>query len=126
MTDIVCKRKRGRPFRFSEEERTRLDGLSEAAIEAGALADPDNPPVSEERLQRMVLAREVRLTRERSGLSQVQFAVHYRIKLGRLRDFEQARTTPDFPMMAYIKLIAEHPKLAESLVERLKKEGVPG
>lgn len=74
----------GERFRFSEAELARRNALTDAEIEA----DADNPLVDEARLNRMVLARNVRLIRERSGLSQSQFAARYRIGLARLRDYE--------------------------------------
>jgi len=44
------------------------------------LADPDNPPLSEEQLRRMALAREVRLVREKIGLSQKITIAHEKTK----------------------------------------------
>ncbi len=49
--------------------------------------------------------------------------MRYHIGLGRLRDYEQARSEPDFPVMAYLRLIIDHPKIAQSLVEKLQREG---
>jgi putative transcriptional regulator len=65
MTKTYFTRKRGTQYRFSAEERKRLDALSDAEIEAGALSDPDNPPQTTEQLRRMALAREIGLTREK-------------------------------------------------------------
>jgi hypothetical protein len=45
--------------------------VSDAEVEARALSDPDNPPLDEQQLKRMALAREVRLIREKSGFENV-------------------------------------------------------
>jgi DNA-binding transcriptional regulator YiaG len=92
MSKTYFTRKRGAQYQFSPDEKRRLESLSDAEIEANALSDPDNPPLTEEQLRRMVLAREVRLTREKLGLSQPEFAARFHIGLARLRDFEQARS----------------------------------
>ncbi len=124
MTKIVFNRKRGETPQLSDAERERLVAMTDAEIEANALSDPDNPPVDAARLHRMALGREVRLIREKAGLSQPAFAARYRIGLARLRDYEQARSEPDFPMMAYLRLIADHPSVAEEVVADLLREGV--
>lgn len=115
-------RKRGEPFRFPADERRRLESLDDAQIEAAALADPDCPPLDEARLHRMQVAREVRRIREKTGLSQPQFAARYRIGLGRLRDFEQARSEPDVVMRVFYELIREDPGRAEQLVRQVERE----
>ena len=81
MSKVSFKRKRGSSFRFSKVERRRLKNVSDAESEALARADPDNPPLTKQRLGRMVLAREVRLVREKTGLSQPQFAARFHIGL---------------------------------------------
>lgn len=124
MTKTVFKRKRRETPRLSDAERERLFAMTDEQIEANAASDPDNPPVDEARLHRMALGREVRLIREKAGLSQPAFAARYRIGLARLRDYEQARSQPDFPMMAYLRVIADHPGVAEEVVADLLRDGV--
>lgn len=121
MTNINFTRKRGAPFKFSEKERQRLKNVSDAEAEAGALSDPDNPPLSKEQLKRMVLAREVRLVREKTGLSQPQFAARFHIGLARLRDFEQARSEPDFIVRVFLRMILEDPARADRLVKLVER-----
>jgi putative transcriptional regulator len=117
-------RERGRPFRFSPQERARLQGLTEAQVQAGANADADNPELTDAELRRMQVAREVRRIRERTGLSQPQFAARFRIGLGRLRDFEQARSEPDLLVRAFYRLIDEDPQRAEALVQAVEMQDV--
>ncbi len=122
MSKISFKRKRGASFRFSDKERTRLKNVSEAKAEAQAVADPENPPLTEEQLNRMALAREVRLVREKTGLSQPQFAARFHIGLARLRDFEQARSEPDFIVRVFLRMILEDPGKADRLVKLVERE----
>jgi putative transcriptional regulator len=103
------------------ETRASLLSLSDAQAEAAALGDPDNPPVSSERLDRMLVAREVRRVRQNAGLSQANFAAVYKIKLGRLRDWEQGRTEPDLPMLVFLQFIARNPQRAAKTVETIQE-----
>jgi putative transcriptional regulator len=77
-------------------------------------ADPDDTEdfaVTAEALERGQRARLIRTTRMKLGLSQAEFAARFRVPLGTLRDWEQARTTaPDFAV-AYIRVIAKHPEM---------------
>jgi putative transcriptional regulator len=123
MSKTYFTRKRGAPYRFSEEERRRFDKLTDAKIEAQALSDPDNPPQTKEQLRRMVLAREVRVTREKLGLSQPEFAARFHIGLARLRDFEQARSEPDFIVRVFLQMIYEDPAKADRLVKIVERKG---
>lgn len=60
-------RKRGDSFRFSDSERKGLKNVDDAKAEAKALTDSDNPPLTKQQADRMVLAREVRLIRKKTG-----------------------------------------------------------
>lgn len=126
MSEATFTRKRRAPFRFDTAARTQVEALSDTELVARATADLDNPPVEPERLHRMETAREVRRIRETTGLSQPQFAARYQIRLGRLRDYEQARSEPDFPIMAYLRLIADYRDVADRVVEGVKTLGIVG
>lgn len=122
MSNTSFSRKRGATFQFSDKERKRLRTVSNAKAAARAKADPDNPPMSEQQLHRMALAREVRLIREKTGLSQPQFAARFHIGLARLRDFEQARSEPDFVVRVFLRMISEDPTKADRLVKIVERE----
>src|SRR5882757_6391901 len=124
MSKTYFTRKRGAKYQLSPEEKRRVDNLSDAEIEANALSDPDNPPLTEDQLKRMVLAREVRLTREKLGLSQPEFAARFHIGLARLRDFEQARSEPDFIVRVFMRMIYEDPGKADRLVKLVERQSV--
>ena len=100
------------------ESARRLDALTPAEIEAAALADPDNPPLDERELDRVAAARRVREVRRRSGLSQAEFASLYRINVGRLRDWEQGRTSIDSAMRAYLDVIDSAPEAVKGALAR--------
>jgi putative transcriptional regulator len=82
-------------------------------------ADPNDPEdfdVTQEALDRGQRARLIRLTRAGLGLSQGDFAKRFRVPVGTLRDWEQARTTaPDFAI-AYVKVIRQHPEIVAEAV----------
>jgi putative transcriptional regulator len=88
-------------------------------IEANALSDPDNPPWTDEELARGIAGREVRLTRERLGLSQAAFAARFRIPVGTLRDWEQGRRMPEAPALAYLAVIAREPEAVDRALATL-------
>lgn len=78
--------------------------------------DPEDRDVTFEQLEQGLRAREIRMARTALGLSQAEFARRFRVPLGTLRDWEQARSmAPDFAL-AYVRVIARHPDLvAEAL-----------
>jgi putative transcriptional regulator len=80
--------------------------MTDEEIEAGALSDPDNPPLTDAELARMRPVSQAKRLRWKLGLSQEEFAVRYRIPLGTLRDWEQGRSEPDAPARAYLIAIA--------------------
>src|SRR5689334_14831527 len=120
MSKVSFSRKRGASFQFSEKDRRRLNNVSDAERARQALADSDNPPLTDEQLKRMALAREVRRVREKTGLSQPQFAARFHIGLARLRDFEQARSEPDFIVRVFLRMILEDPRKADRLVKLIE------
>jgi putative transcriptional regulator len=67
MATVKAKLDRRNPPRLSEETKTRLARLSDEQLTANALADPDNPPLTERELERVAAARAAqRLVRKRS------------------------------------------------------------
>jgi putative transcriptional regulator len=122
MSKTSFSRKRGASPKLSDKERRRLENLTDAKAEAQALSDADNPPLTEQQLRRMALAREVRLVREKTGLSQPQFAARFHFSLARLRDFEQARSEPDFIVRVFLRMILEDPGRADRLVKLVERQ----
>ncbi len=89
---------------------------SEPIILAADPADAEDFDVTAEAMDRSQRARLIRRTRTALGLSQSEFASRFRVPVGTLRDWEQARATaPDFAI-AYVKVIAQHPDMVAKAV----------
>ena len=77
-------------------------------------ADPNDAEdfdATVEALDRGQRARLIRKTRTDLGMSQAEFASRFRVPVGTLRDWEQARATaPDFAV-AYVRVIRLHPEM---------------
>ena len=96
----------------SPEHRT------DAEIEAAAADDPDNPPLTDERLEGFSRVPRTKTLRRALGLTQEEFARAFQIPIGTLRDWEQGRSQPDQPARAYLTVIAREPDLVRrSLAE---------
>ena len=82
-------------------------------------ADPNDPEdfdVTAENMERGLRARLIRTTRTTLGLSQAEFAARFRVPVGTLRDWEQARSAaPDFAV-AYVRVISLHPEMVAAAV----------
>ncbi|KPF72660.1 XRE family transcriptional regulator [Bosea sp. AAP35] len=91
--------------------------MKNAPIElASDPADAEDFDVTAEALDRAQRARLIRRTRTGLGLSQADFASRFRVPVGTLRDWEQARTTaPDFAI-AYVRVIGKHPEMVAKAV----------
>lgn len=82
----------------------------------GDPADPEDFDVTPEAMDRGQRARLIRKTRTDLGLSQSEFASRFRVPVGTLRDWEQARATaPDFAV-AYVRVIGRHPDIVAKAV----------
>ncbi|MBB3936220.1 helix-turn-helix domain-containing protein [Aureimonas phyllosphaerae] len=73
--------------------------------------DPEDFDVSTDGLDRGQKARVIRRVRNRLGLSQPEFARRFRVPVGTLRDWEQARTAPPDFALAYVRVIERHPEM---------------
>jgi putative transcriptional regulator len=123
---IIVRRKKteGRLVRVQADgQETTLPGAgplprrSDAEIEAAALSDPDNPPRSPERERKLKRVPQVKVMRRVLGLTQEEFAAHFHIPLGTLRDWEQGKSEPDTCARAYLKVIARNPKAVTDALE---------
>ncbi|MFL5210905.1 MAG: helix-turn-helix domain-containing protein, partial [Microvirga sp.] len=88
----------------------RLDAMTDEEITRAAESDPDNPPLTEEEMVRGLFARDVRLAREKTDLSQEHFAAQLGIPLPMLRDWEEGRLNPDPAARALIRLVSRDPE----------------
>jgi putative transcriptional regulator len=99
------------------EQLARLEAMTPEEIEQNALDDPDNPPFTDEELERLSIAAPIQRARRGMGLTQVQFSERFHINLARLRDWEQGRYKPDSALLAYLKIIAAEPELVSRILE---------
>jgi putative transcriptional regulator len=90
--------------------------MSEEEVIAAALADPDAQPMTSDQLNRMQRVSGVRVTRERLGLTQAEFARTYRLPISTLRDWEQHRSVPDAPAKALLLAIERDPDALRRLL----------
>jgi putative transcriptional regulator len=97
------------PPTLSAAERARLDAMSEEDIHAAALADPDNPPLTEDELQRMERVPNAKRIRKQLGLTQKAFAETFQLSLSVVRDWEQGRFVPDRAARTLLKVLAYDP-----------------
>jgi putative transcriptional regulator len=94
-----------------------LPRRSDAAITAAATADPDNKPRTAQREKKLRRIPQVRVMRKALGLTQEEFAAHFHIPLGTLRDWEQGKSKPDTCARAYLKVIARNPQAVTEALE---------
>jgi len=82
-----------------------------------ALADPDNPPLTDEQLARMRRIPDPQEIRQRLGLTQREFSQQFQIALGTLRDWEQGARRPDSAAKAYLRVIAAAPDAVRRILQ---------
>jgi putative transcriptional regulator len=98
------------PPKMTPEEEKRLNAMTDEEITAAAMSDPDNPPLTDEEIDRFTAARLAKQARQKLALTQQEFAARYRINYGRLRDIEQGRNVrPDTALIAYLRVIEREP-----------------
>lgn len=87
--------------------------------ETQLVSDPDNPPLTPDRLAKMKQRPQVYVMRRALRLTQEEFAERYQIPLGTLRDWEQHRSEPDGAARAYLKAIRAEPEvIARALADK--------
>ena len=112
-----------RPFeRMTDSDWARFDALTEEEIEANALSDPDNPPLTPERLATMRRIPNPKRLRLSMHLTQEQFARQFQIALGTVRDWEQNVRMPDGTAITYLRVIENIP---DAVRQALNPEASP-
>lgn len=95
-----------------------LTSMTEDEIEANALNDPDNPPLTEDELSRMRPVPNPREIRQRLHMTQEQFATRFHLRLGTVRDWEQGKKEPDSAAKALLRVIEHNPDAVLNALER--------
>jgi putative transcriptional regulator len=91
----------------------KVHAMTKEEIETDVTGDPDAVTFSDAELS----AIRVQYVRKQTGLSQPRFAEKFRIPLGTLRDWEQARREPDAAALAYLRVIERHPDAVVDALE---------
>lgn len=99
-----------------ETDWAYLEAMTDEEAHTNALADEDNPPLTDEQLARMRRVPRPKEIRERLGLTQRQFARQFQIALGTLRDWEQGARRPDSAAKAYLRVIEEAPDVVRRVL----------
>jgi len=100
----------GDPPIETDTDWAAVDALTDEQIEAAVRDDPDAAPIRFFELPGFTPIPNVKRLREKLGLTQEEFAATYRIPVGTLRDWEQARKNPDATARAYLTVIAKNPE----------------
>jgi putative transcriptional regulator len=106
-----------RPFPTDQTDWAALRGMTDEEINAAALTDPDNPPLTPERQEKLKRVPQVKVIRRVLRLTQEEFAARFRIPLGTLRDWEQGKSEPDQAARAYLTVIASDPEAVHKALE---------
>jgi putative transcriptional regulator len=103
--------------RRGETDWARIEALTGEQALQNAVADPDNPPLTDEQLARMRRVPNPQEIRQRLGLTQREFATQFQIALGTLRDWEQGARRPDSAAKAYLRVIAAAPDAVRRILQ---------
>lgn len=87
----------------------RVDAMTDDEIEANAVRDPDNPPLTPEELARMRPVPSPKVIRQCLRLSQEEFALRFGLPLGTLRGWEQGTSAPDSAARTLLRVIERNP-----------------
>lgn len=96
---------------------TRLKNMTEEEIEAGSLADLDNPLMTDEELKRLRRIPNPKEIRHKLHMTQEQFAMQFHVPLGTLRDWEQGAKQPDTAARSYLRVIEKAPQTVIQALE---------
>ena len=103
------------------EDRTdwaRLEAMSEDDIEANALADPDNPPLSADELARMRQVPDPERIRQQLGLTQAEFAEQFEVSLLDLKAWEGRERWLDTTAITLFRIIEQDPDAVRAALRR--------
>lgn len=96
-----------------------LEAMTDEDIARQVAENPDAAPIMSDADIRRA---RVRYARRKSGLSQEDFAVRYRLSVDLLRDWESGARQPDSAVLAYLRVIEREP---EAVARALAPPRVP-
>ena len=104
------------PDKPHKTDWTEADKLTEDEIHAAALSDPDAQPSTPEQLARARRVVDVRLIREKFGLTQEQFAHRFGLRLEMVRGWEDRTLAPDPAAVTLLRVIWAEPEMVRKVV----------
>ena len=93
-----------------------FDARTDAENTAAALADPDAQPTTPEQLARARRVVDVRLIREKFGLTQEQFARRFGLRVEMVRGWEDRTLVPDAAAVTLLRVISAEPEAVRRAV----------
>lgn len=110
----------------SQTDWERLAAMTEEEIEANALADPDNPPMTEEEIATIWRPRDLRAARLRYNMSQAEFAAAFGIPYEDVHAWEELPGhRPDPAARALIRIVLRQPKAALDAMRGIAEQPDP-
>lgn len=99
---------------MSPEDWRRLQAMTDEEINAAALTDSDNPPLTPEQLEQMRRPRPLsKVIRNKLRMTRQTFGQTYGIPDETLRAWERHETEPTPVEIAYLRLIEREPERAK-------------
>ena len=95
---------------------SEVDRLTEDEIHTAALNDPDAQPWTEEQLARARRRVDVRLIREKYGLSQEEFARRFGLQMETVEGWEDRTLEPDAVAVTLLRVIWVEPEAVSRAV----------
>ena len=105
------------PVKQAPIDWSRADAMTAKQRHAAAIADPDARPMTDEEWASAPRMPRVGFIRRALKLSQEDFAAHFHIPVGTLRDWEQNRKRPDSTALAYLRVIGREPETVARALE---------
>jgi len=96
----------------------RVDAMTEEDVEANACSDPDNPPISWERLEHMSPVPNPKEIRRRLHMTQEEFASRFHLRIATIRDWEQGLKEPDSAAKTLLRVIDMNPEAVLQALEQ--------
>jgi putative transcriptional regulator len=104
-----------------ETDWAYVEAMTDEEAHRNALADEDNPPLTDEQLARLRRVPCPKEIREQLGLTQREFSNRFQIALGTLRDWEQGARRPDSAAKAYLRVIEQDPAAVLAALDRRRR-----
>ena len=116
MSDAPITKYKPDPAKPHKTDWSEADKLTEDELRAAALSDPDAQPATPEQLTRARRIIDVRLIRDRFGLSQEQFASRFGLPLDMVRGWENRTLVPDAAARTLLRVIWGEPEAVRRVV----------